>query len=135
MQAGAAILGPQFFATGRIMENIIYFAVKDVIFLGSSLDGLRAFPDDARREAGFQIDAVQRGKEPDDWKPMKSVGQGVREIRIHREGSYRVVYVAKFEEGVYVLHAFQKTTQKTPRKDIEFARSRYRALIKERVKR
>lgn len=117
------------------MENIIYFAVKDVIFLGSSLDDLRAFPDDARREAGFQIDAVQRGKEPGDWKPMKSVGQGVREIRIHREGSYRVVYVAKFEEGVYVLHAFQKTTQKTPRKDIELARGRYRALIKERVKR
>lgn len=82
---------------------------KPVIFLGRSLDDLRSFPIDARREAGFQIDKVQNGQDPDDWKPMKDIGAGVKEIRIKDEtGAYRVIYVAKLADSVYILHCFQK---------------------------
>src|SRR5690606_23256871 len=69
---------------------------KPVEFLGTSLDDLRAFPPSAKREVGYQIDQVQNGWEPDDWKPMKAVGQGVKEIRVHdSEGAFRVIYIAK----------------------------------------
>lgn len=85
--------------------------------------------------AGFQLDRVERGLEPADWKPMPSVGAGVREIRIREEsGAYRVLYVAKFEEAVYVLHCFQKKTQATPKRDIDLAEKRYRELVVERRK-
>jgi len=105
---------------------------KPVEFRGSSLDDLRAFPVDARRAAGHQIDRVQRGQEPDDWKPMPSIGQGVREIRIWDEaGTFRVVYVARFTQAVYVLHCFQKKTDKTARTDLALATKRYRELLKE----
>ena len=102
--------------------------MKRLRFIGSSLDDLRNFPTEARRQAGFELYAVQRGLEPADWKPMKTVGSGVREIRIRVLGEWRVIYVAKFADAVYVLHAFQKKTQKTPRKDIEIARRRYKQL-------
>jgi phage-related protein len=93
---------------------------------------LREFPKLTRREAGFQLDRVQRGLDPFDWKPMTSVGTGVREIRVRDEaGAYRVLYVAKFEDAVYVLHCFQKKTQATPRRDIGLAEKRYRELLKE----
>lgn len=105
---------------------------KPVEFLGSSLDDLRAFPIDARRAAGHQIDRVQRDQEPDDWKPLSSVGRGVREIRIWDEaGTFRVVYVARFADAVYVLHCFQKKTEKTARTDLDLAAKRYRELLKE----
>jgi len=105
---------------------------KPVAFRGTSLDDLRAFPLSARREAGFQIDLVQHGQEPDDWKPMPTIGPGVREIRIRDAGgAFRVVYVAKFADAVYVLHCFQKKTQKTGKPDLELAESRYRDLLKE----
>ncbi len=107
--------------------------MKDVIFLGSSKSDLQAFPDNARREAGFQLFRVQEGKHPADAKPMKIVGKGVFEIRIHEEGqAHRVFYVAKFEEAVYVLHAFEKKTRKTARKDLEIGQRRYRELIRQR---
>jgi len=78
-----------------------------VEFRGSALDDLRAFPQGARREAGYQLDQIQRGREPDDWKPMNTVGRGVREIRIRdAAGAFRVLYVAKFDDAVYVLHCF-----------------------------
>ena len=84
--------------------------MKPVEFLGDSLDRLRAFPQGPRRDAGFQLDRVQRGLDPDDWKPMKSVGQGVREIRVRDEsGAFRAIYLATLPDAVYVLHAFQKT--------------------------
>lgn len=102
--------------------------VKPLEFVGSSLDDLKGFPAEARRAAGFELSFVQRGLEPSDWKPMKEVGAGVQEIRIHVLGEWRVVYVAKFAEAVYVLHAFQKKTQKTRREDIELARNRYRQI-------
>jgi len=103
-------------------------AMKPLEFVGSSLDDLRKFPAEARRAAGFELDFVQQEMDPSDWKPMNEVGAGVREIRIHVLGEWRVLYVAKFDKNVYVLHAFQKKTQKTRREDIELARKRYRQI-------
>jgi phage-related protein len=103
--------------------------MKEVVFLGDSLDQIRGFPADARQDAGFQIDRLQHGGAPDDWKPMKSIGKGVREIRIREaNGQYRVIYLATLPEGVYILHAFQKKTQKTSRKDLELARKRLKQI-------
>jgi len=107
-------------------------AAKPVGFRGDSLDELRAFPLSARREAGHQLDQVQNGQEPDDWKPMTTVGHGVAEIRIRDEtGAFRVVYVAKFAAAIYVLHCFQKKSEKTRKADVELAARRYRDLLKE----
>jgi phage-related protein len=105
---------------------------KAVEFRGSALNALRAFPLSARREAGFEIDKVQRGLEPDDWKPMPSIGSGAHELRIQdAAGAFRVIYVAKFADAVFILHCFQKKTQKTSKVDLELAEGRYRDLIKE----
>lgn len=102
---------------------------KDVVFLGSSLKDLKAFPIDAKRAAGYQLDGLQRGEEVSDGKPMKTVGEGVNEIRIQEgSGAFRVFYVVNRPEAVYVLHAFRKTTQKTERRDIDLARSRFKEL-------
>jgi len=101
---------------------------KALKFIGSSLDDLRNFPDEARRAAGFELYAVQSGLEPADWKPMQAIGAGVKEIRIHVLGEWRVMYVAKFSDAVYVLHAFKKKSQKTSRQDIELARQRYNRI-------
>ena len=102
---------------------------KPLHFLGSSLDDLRAFPDEARRDAGFNLDFVQRGMEPLDWKPMQAVGPGVKEIRVRdAAGAYRVIYLAARPEGVYVLHCFQKKTQKTRKADIDLAASGLRSI-------
>jgi phage-related protein len=109
-------------------------ADKPLVWLGSSLDDVRAFPDDARQEAGFQLRRVQKGLSPSDWKTMATVGPGVIEIRIHTTEEYRVFYVAKFAEAVYVLHAFNKRRQKTPPRDIELAQRRYSELIRARSK-
>lgn len=107
-------------------------ARKPVEFRGSSLDDLRAFPGSARHEAGHQIDQVQQGYQADDWKPMPTVGAGVHEIRIwDAAGAFRVIYVAKFADAVYVLHCFRKTTQKTSKTDLDLAGKRYRELTKE----
>ena len=106
--------------------------MKPITWLGNSLEQVRAFPDDARREAGFELGEVQKGLDPSDWKPMTVVGAGVREIRVHTENEYRVMYVAKFADAIYVLHAFGKKTQQTSKKDIELASQRYRDLVNER---
>jgi phage-related protein len=104
--------------------------IKPVEFLGSSLDDLRAFPQGARREAGFQIDRVQHGEEPFDWKPISSVGHGVHEIRLRdATGAYRILYVAKIEDAIYILHCFKKKTQKTSSGDIGLGRERLRELM------
>lgn len=97
-------------------------------FIGSSLDDLKNFPIEARRIAGFELDAVQRGRMPSDFKPLLGVGAGAYEIRIHILGEWRVIYVAKFDNSVYVLHAFHKKTQKTRREDIELAVRRYKQV-------
>ncbi|MEE8058583.1 MAG: type II toxin-antitoxin system RelE/ParE family toxin [Pseudomonadales bacterium] len=104
--------------------------MKKIVFLGKSLKNIRDFPRKAIRETGFQLDKVQQGKEPDDWKPMKRIGPGVREIRISEDpGIYRVAYTANIEGVVYVLHAFQKKTQTTSRLDIEAARKAYKKVL------
>lgn len=83
--------------------------MKPAIWMGTSREDLKAFPADARRDAWYQLDKLQRGQDPDDWKPMRSVGQSVREIRVHEEsGAFRVIYLAARPEGVYVLHCFRK---------------------------
>lgn len=105
---------------------------KQLRWLGDSLDALKGFSDEARRSAGHQLGMVQAGLDPLDWKPMEIVGPGTKEIRIQVETGYRVFYVAKFNEAVYVLHAFVKKTQKTSKKDIDLAADRYKALMKER---
>lgn len=105
---------------------------KPVEFRGGSLDDLRAFPLTARREAGYQFDQVQNGREPDDWRPMSAVGQGVKEIRIRDvDGAFRIIYVAKLAHAVYVLHRFQKKTRKTGKADLDLASKRYRDLMKD----
>lgn len=99
--------------------------MKPIEWIGSSRADVRAFPEDARLEAGWQLELVQRGDEPDDWKPMKTVGQGVREIRIREiSGAFRVIYLATLEDRILVLHAFQKKTQATPKKDLDLAAQR-----------
>ena len=97
--------------------------------MASSRSDVRAFPRDARRLAGFQLRRVQRGLEPFDWKPMPAVGPGVREIRVHTALEHRVLYIAKFAEAVYVLHAFEKRTRKTPQRDVSLARQRFHELL------
>ena len=109
-------------------------AAKPLSWLGSSLDDLRAFPKDARREAGYQLGRVQQGLMPSDWRPMGTVGPGAYEIRIHTGVEHRVFYVAKFEEAVYVLHAFQKRTRQTSQADLTLARTRHVDLVRERAK-
>jgi len=106
--------------------------LKRVEWLGDSLDRLRKLPAEPKREAGYQLERVQAGKEPADFKPMPSVGLGVNEIRIRKEGAFRVIYVAKFAEGIYVLHAFEKKARKTSKQDIELARTRFRKFVQER---
>ena len=106
--------------------------MKSIRFLGDSLTRLREFPDDARQDAGYQLDKVQRGEQPDDFKPMLSIGQGVGEIRIWGDaGTFRVIYTARMGDTVVVLHAFQKKTQTTSKRDIELARARWSQLKKE----
>jgi len=108
--------------------------IKPVEFRGKALDDLRRFPVVARRAAGYQIDRVQRGYDPDDWKPMPSVGKGVREIRVwEAAGTFRVIYLANLEDVVYVLHCFQKKGQKTATADIELARARYGELMRAKL--
>ena len=101
---------------------------KAVVWLGSSLRNLRAFPALARRLAGFQLRRVYQGLDPNNWKPMQTVGSGVREIRIHVGGAYRVFYVAARAEAIYVLHAFEKKRQKTSAQDLRLGRDHFRSL-------
>jgi phage-related protein len=104
-------------------------ALKRLEFLGDSLEQLRDFPETARKEAGVQLHKIQLGLEPADWKPVATVGQGVQEIRIRDEaGAFRVLYIAKMEDVVYVLHAFQKKTQQTAKRDLDLAAARLRQI-------
>ena len=104
------------------------YCMKPIVFLGRSLSLLRTFPDAARREAGYQLDGVQRGASPSDWKPMSNIGPGVREIRVRIGGAWRVVYVANRAEAVYVLHAFQKKAEQTSRQDINAIKTALKEL-------
>ncbi len=99
--------------------------LKRIEWIRSSRRSLKEFPKEARYQAGLELYLVQEGKVPTDWKPMSIIGHGASEIRIHVPNEYRVIYVAKFEEAIYVLHCFEKKQRKTPPKDIEIARSAY----------
>ncbi|HZF13342.1 MAG TPA: type II toxin-antitoxin system RelE/ParE family toxin [Thermoanaerobaculia bacterium] len=101
---------------------------KILIWIGASFEDLRDFPPEARRVAGYELRRIQRGSMPTDWKPMLSVGPGVNEIRIHTHVEHRVIYVAKFEEAVYVLHAFEKKSQQTRDTDLALARRRLKQV-------
>lgn len=89
-------------------------------------------PQNARRDIGMQLTLVQGGDLPTDWKPMRTVGPGVVEIRVHASGEFRVMYVAKFTEAVYVLHAFGKKSRKTPKVDLKLAKDRYAQVLASR---
>lgn len=104
--------------------------MKPAHFVGTAREDIRKLPESAQETVGFQLFKVQQGKEADDWKPMPAVRSGVHEIRVRDErGTYRVFYVAKFEEAVYVLHVFQKRSQKTARADLDLGKSRYADLL------
>lgn len=105
--------------------------MKSICFLGDSLTRLREFGSDAKQDAGYQLDKIQRGEQADDFKPMPSIGKGVEEIRLWGEtGTYRIIYTARIKDAVYVLHAFQKKTQATAKRDIDLAKSRFAELIR-----
>ena len=106
--------------------------MKPVVWLGDSRSQVRSFDPAAMHDTGTQLGRVQLGKEPSDWKPMPSVGLGVSEIRVRVGGAFRLIYMAKFVEAIYVLHAFQKKSRKTAQADIDLARLRFRALIRDR---
>jgi phage-related protein len=101
---------------------------KPLKFIGTSLDDLRLFPRDVRHAVGVELMRVQDGLDPTSFKPMGVVGKGVYEIRVRLAGAWRVMYVAKFADAVYVLHAFQKKTQQTAKSDIELAAKRYKLI-------
>lgn len=104
--------------------------MKPVAFLGDSLEALLQFSRSAPRDAGFQLNKVQRGLAPDDWKPMKSMGAGVNEIRVRdATGAYCVIYIGRLAEAVCVLHCFRKKSRRTPAGDLDLARSRYKQLM------
>jgi phage-related protein len=103
--------------------------MKPLLFAGTAREDLATFPESARRTAGYELFMVQVGREPSDFKPMPDIGPGVHEIRVRdRAGTFRVIYVAKFDDAIYVLHAFQKKTPKTSRVDIEVGKRRYRLI-------
>lgn len=105
--------------------------MKHAKFLGDSLYKIRSFPSDVKADIGYQIDKVQNGFFPDDFKPLKTVGKGVYEIRTRSsDGIYRTLYIASFDDFVYVLHAFKKKTQKTSKLDLEVAKKRLLELLK-----
>jgi phage-related protein len=101
--------------------------------MGSSLKDLKDFPEAALKEAGRALRKIQAGHDPDNWKPFETVGTGTKEVRIRvSQNQYRVLYVAKFEEGIYVLHCFVKKTEKTSKHDIDIGKERYKAVLKRR---
>ena len=110
------------------MRNV----AKPIQWLGDSRDRLRGFPQAARREIGYQLSLIQAGCSARDWKPIPLVGTGVIEVRVHAEGEYRVFYVAKFEDAIYVLHVFAKKTRKASSLDVELGKRRYRELLERR---
>lgn len=106
--------------------------LKPLRFMGRTLEALRAMPQEVRQDVGYQLDSVQRGLLPNDCKPMKSVAPGCMELRIWCEdGTWRVMYVAKYEDAIYVLHVFKKTTQATENKDVEIARNNFKKIKRE----
>ena len=101
---------------------------KDICFLGSTLEDIISFPNDAKREIGYQLVFIQACENPEDWKSFSDIGAGVKEIRIHKSNEFRVIYVTKFDECIYVLHAFVKKDKRTRKSDIDLAKQRYKEI-------
>jgi phage-related protein len=108
------------------------FSLKPVTWIGSSKRDLSTCTPAVRRVAGFELQQVQSSIDPTDWKPMTTIGPGAREIRVHVDGELRVFYVATFPEAVYVLHVFEKKTQKTSARDLALGQTRYRSMLEGR---
>ena len=108
-------------------------SIKPIRWVGSAREEIQSLPEDARKEVGFALWTLQQGIQPSDFKPMSIVGKGVEEIRIRTEDADRVFYIARFEEAIYVLHAFQKKTQKTANKNLELGQKRYQQLLQNRL--
>jgi phage-related protein len=108
---------------------------KPIVWVGNARANLVEFSDEARREAGHDLWLVQQGALPRDWRPMPDVGAGVVEIRIHAGTEHRAFYVAKFDEAVYVLHAFDKTSRATSKRDLDRGRSEYAHVLARRARR
>jgi phage-related protein len=106
---------------------------KSLNWVGSARADIQSLPPEAQRQLGFDLRLVQLGLMPRDWKPMVSIGSGVSEIRVRAGGAFRLIYVAKFAEAVYVLHVFQKKSQKTSPLNLALARARYAALRRARL--
>ncbi len=105
---------------------------KPIYWVGTSYQDLLSFSVGAKQQAGYQLHRVQNGLEPENWKPFSTIGAGVKEIRIkEKEGVYRIIYAAKIQDRIYVLHAFQKKTQKTRKQDVDIAKVRYSAVLNE----
>lgn len=103
--------------------------LKPIRYCGTSEKDIKSFPDTAKQRTAYQLESLQEGEEPSDWKPMKSVGPGVNEIRVKcKDGAFRVFYVVNRPEAIYVLHAFRKTTEKTEKRDIDLAKARFKSL-------
>jgi phage-related protein len=107
---------------------------RSLCWVGSARTDLRRFPAEARARAGHQLHLVQCGLEPADWKPMPTVGVGVRELRIRSGREHRVFFVARFGEVIHVLHAFEKKSRRTSRSDLEIGQVRYRAVLSRHLK-
>ncbi|MBL1150711.1 MAG: addiction module toxin RelE [Armatimonadetes bacterium] len=106
---------------------------REIRWVGSSLEDLRRFPEEVRREVGLALFQAQRGEKPASAKPMEGF-KGAKVLKIvedHDGNTYRVVYTVKFPEVVYVLHCFQKKSKSgiaTPKRDVELIRARFRSV-------
>ena len=103
--------------------------MKKVVFEGDTLQRIRTFPEAAKQRAAYEIERIQRDKEPENWEPFSSVGQGVREISIHVNGHFRVMYNAHIDNRVHILHAYEKTSQKTRQTDIALAKHSFESIL------
>lgn len=110
---------------------IIIYMLRPIHFEGSSLEDLKALPKKARQAIGFQLERVQAGADPTNWKPVTGLGKGitgVREIRVEIDSNiYRSAYVTKFGETIAVLHCWSKKTEKMSASDKQLIVDRYRS--------
>ncbi len=104
--------------------------MKSISFAGSSLEDIKNFEENAKKRIGYQLHRVQSGKDPNDWKPMNTIGTGVKEIRVKVNDHYRVIYIASLSDNIYVLHAFKKKTQKTDKRDLNIAKERLKTVLR-----
>lgn len=107
---------------------------KQIGWVGNSKKEILELDAITRKHFGFQLNAIQCGETPADFKHMQTIGSGVYEIRVDDENGKntgRCFYVTKFENTVFILHCFKKLQNKTPKKNIELGQKRYKMLIEE----